>query len=72
MEKAKKRMSEHKKTVPLATAPASTVLKPQQPMASGMMKPPPPIPPTLAKPMIMGRVAMPIHSLVRMGKMLLC
>ena len=54
--------------VELLIETASIVLKPQHPIAKGIMRPPPPMPPTLDRPRRIGRVIIPITSLVRRGK----
>ena len=58
--------------VELLIATASEVENPQQPMARGMTRPPPPIPAILANPKSIGKVTIPISSEFRSGKIGLC
>ena len=47
----------------------SFVEKPQKVIKKGMIKPPPPIPPTLAAPNRTGKIIVPMNSIKVIGKM---
>ena len=72
MENPKKRSMAPRNTVELLIATASVVAKPQHPIARGMTKPPPPMPPIFAKPNSNGKVTIPMISEVRNGAISLC
>lgn len=60
------------KIVELLIAIASIVLKPKRAIATGIIRPPPPTPPQLAKPSRMGKRTIPPHSWPLGGQTPLC